>query len=462
MSHPIRCLPISKVLLLSLSVATSVARAAEEPPPWELQPYHIQLFVAASADPLLPPSRADELRQFLAARTRTVVGGRWQLEVAAAPQRLAEAMHGDIEGIAVADLPSESLKKDKVMLLAVAAAGPQIAIAAREYDVATQLWNTTVRRRCDQPPALDHLAFDAALAAFAPLARIEKVDGAAVVIRLRAGSITRRDAGVPRIQPGTVFRPVLVAGKSPGDVTPIAWTWLWPVKVDAPLVSCRLETGLKSPAIPEFHPLRERLALGVTPSREPMRLHIVSSGDKPVGQSGLDVFSASPDITGEHFIGRSDRNGVVQVPASDHPLVILLVKQGGQLLARLPLVAGLEREVVVTLTGDASRLGAERFLLATRDVLVDTAARRELLISRIRTHLERDEADKARKLQAELKGLPTAERLIAEIDTQERQLWPKGRPESGPLVAEFSELRALVQKHLAKQPIDELDAELAE
>ncbi len=174
------------------------------------------------------------------------------------------------------------------------------------------------------------------------------------------------------------------------------------------------------------------------------------------------MLATAPGAAAEKFIGRTDRSGFVRIPPGEPALRILLVKQGQQLLARLPLVTGLEPEMVVSVTGDPGRLAAERFLLATRDLLIDTAARRELLIGRIRNHLERDEAAKARKLQAELKSLATEERLIAEIEIQERQLWPKGRPAAGPLVADFTELRGLVQKHLAKGPIDELDSELAE
>jgi hypothetical protein len=462
MSNPIQRTAISKIVCLAVALATTVVRGAEEPPPWELRPYAIQLFVAASANSQLPAARVDALREFLAGRTRTVVGGSWQLDTAPAPGVLAQTMLEDIGSITAADLPADALKKDKVVLLVVAAEGSHITVAAREYDVATQLWNATVRRECDQPAALDHLAFDVLLAAFAPLARIENIEGSAVTIRLRAGSIARRDSGLPIVQPGMAFRPVLVAGTSPGEITPIAWTWLWPGKVDAPLVECRLETGLKSPSITDFHPLRERLALGVSPAGAAVRLKIVAPGDKPAGQPGLDIFSTAPGAAAEEFVGRTDRSGVVRIPSGNQALRILLVKQGNQLLARLPLMPGLERETLVAVSSDSGHLAAERFLLATRDVLVDTSAQRELLVSRIRSHMERDEADKARKLQAQLKGLPTAERLMAEIDTQERQLWPKGKPASGPLVNDFTELRALVQKHLAKQPIDDLDAELAE
>ncbi len=114
------------------------------------------------------------------------------------------------------------------------------------------------------------------------------------------------------------------------------------------------------------------------------------------------------------------------------------------------------------MTPDPGRLAAERFLLATRDTLIDASARRELLIARIRNHLDRDEGAKGRKLLAEVKSLPSEEELTAQIEVEERRLWPKGRPASGPLVAEFSELREQVKKHLGKGPIEELDSELAE
>jgi hypothetical protein len=461
MNDAIRRAATLTLLLFAFGLAATAVRA-DEPPPWELRPYEIQLFTAVGIGFEVPPPYADELREFLPARTRAVIGGSWQLDVAAAPRRLELAMLGDIESITAADLPAEALKKDKVMLLAIAVGDPQIELAVREYDVATQLWNTTVWRKCGQSSALNHTAFDALLAVFAPLARIEKVDGGSVVIRLRAGSIRRRDPSVPAVQPGTVFRPVLVAGKSSAEIIPVAWTFLWPGKIDGPLLECRLETGLKGSALPDFHPLRERLALGVTPADQAVQLKVVSPGDQSAAQPDLDIFATAPGEPAEHFVGRTDRSGVVRIPPSGQALRILLVKQGDQVLARLPVVAGLNPEMVVTVSGDSGRLTAEQFLLATRDVLIDTAARRELLIARIRAHMERDEADKARKLQTELKGLPTAERLTAEIDTQERRLWPKGKPASGSLVSGFAELRTLVQKHLHKQPIDDLDAELAE
>ena len=281
------------------------------------------------------------------------------------------------------------------------------------------------------------------------------------MIRLRAGSIPRRDATLPLVPGGTVFRPLLVAGPAPRDITPIAWTWLSPGKIDGPLVECQLESGLRPPAIPDYHPLRERLALGVTAVPEEVRLSIVSSAAPPVGQSGLDIYAAPAGVA-EQFLGRTDRQGQVRIPPADKPLRVLHVKQGEYLLARLPLVTGLEREMTVNLTADPGRLAAERFLQATRDVLIDAAARRELLIGRIRNHIDRDEAVKARKLQAELKSLPTEERLVAEIEIEERRLWPKGKPAAGPLVAEFTELREQVKKRLARGPIEELDGELAE
>ncbi len=456
----LRVLPSAAAVWVVALACVSVARA-DEPVAWELRPYQIQLLVAAADGAAPAPGRAEALGQSLAARVRTVVGGSWHLQAAAAPPELATQMLADIASVTAAELPADALKLDKVMLLAVTAGAGRTELVAREFDVATQAWNSTLRRRCEQPAALEHVAFGTLLAAFAPLARIERVEGGTVMIRLRAGSIPRRDATLPLVPSGTVFRPLLVAGPTPRDITPIAWTWLAPGKIDGPLVECQLESGLRPPAIPDYHPLRERLALGVTAVPEEVRLSIVSPATPPVGQSGLDIY-AVPAEGAEQFLGRTDRQGQVRIPPADKPLRVLHVKQGENLLARLPLVTGLEREMTVNLSADPGRLAAERFLRATRDVLIDAAARRELLIGRIRNHIDRDEAVKARKLLAELKSLPTEERLVAEIDIEERRLWPKGKPAAGPLVAEFTELREQVKKRLARGPIEELDGELAE
>jgi hypothetical protein len=463
---------LTSALALAAGSAAAIAQAAGETRPWELQPYEIQLYTVVARDSGLGPEWHEHLREFLANRVRTVVGGCWHLSVAAAPAALGALVVEDIESVTADDLPAEGLAKDKVLLLTMTAQGPRPAIAVREFDVTTRLWNSTVRHPGDGQAALDHAAFELLLCGFAPLGRIEKLDGKSAVVRLRGGSIPRRDRALPLVAPGAAFRPVLVTKDSGGQIVPIAWTWLVPGKIDGPLVDCRIETGLKSPALPEFHPLRARLVLAATPVDAALRLRVVSTGAEATGQPGIDIYRApseppasaaptNPPPAGT-WMGRTDRNGSVSIDTAGPAVEILLLKQGDMPLARLPLVSGLSHDATVSIAVDAAGLSAERFLLATRDLLIDTIGRRELLVGRIRAHIERDQLAQARKLLAELRALVSAESLTAQIANEQRQLWPDGKSADGPLAKQFAELRELAEKHLSKQPIDELAAELAE
>ena len=85
-----------------------------------------------------------------------------------------------------------------------------------------------------------------------------------------------------------------------------------------------------------------------------------------------------------------------------------------------------ETELTVVVAGDPTQLSAEEFLQTARDQLIDTAARRELLLDRIRNHIEHNELGKARDLQKVLHELPSGQQVLAEIDARQKRIEEPG------------------------------------
>ncbi len=70
-----------------------------------------------------------------------------------------------------------------------------------------------------------------------------------------------------------------------------------------------------------------------------LRLHLQKDPDFPL--IGYELYDKELDSTSMTFIGRTDWNGRLLVERNDKPLRLLYVKNGGAVLARLPIVPGL-------------------------------------------------------------------------------------------------------------------------
>ena len=156
---------------------------------WPLLPYRVQVFVAASPQPPLTPELVAQLCARLSDRIGTVIGVGWDATVSVAPQPLQSDMLRGVENLQPAQLAPLAGEADKVLLLAASAAPDGIALTARDFDVPTRALSTPVSRHVWQIGALCDTAFDALLAAFSPLARMEQIDAKRNRFRSSCGSV---------------------------------------------------------------------------------------------------------------------------------------------------------------------------------------------------------------------------------------------------------------------------------
>ena len=149
-----------------------------------------------------------------------------------------------------------------------------------------------------------------------------------------------------------------------------------------------------------------------------LRLQSRTNAEKPL--VGYEVYSQKPGEEATTRIGASDSAGKVTVRPGPSAVQTLFIKHGGQLLAKLPVVPGAEREIAVPLPDDDMRLAAEARLAAMREDLVDVVARRNILMARARQKIEQKDFDAAQELIRAVDELPGRSQFNLTLTTAAR------------------------------------------
>ena len=457
-------LPAAATLIWPAVIAWAPVRPVAAQSVWELTPYRIQLIPAVGPAPELTPALQEDLSADLLLRIDALVGAPWDVTIATATPALRRAMIADVEAVAVEALLEDSLQFDKVMLLAVLPAPTGYLVAARDLDVRTRTWNTVVRVPVWQAAKLRDAAFHAVRKAFAPLAQIALSEDEGVTLRLRAAGLPTRDESVTLVAAGDLFRPVVRYDDREGNVLRVVltpWTFLSVQQVSGAELSCKLHTGLRSPLSGRRRGNVEQLALAVVPPRGPTRLILVSRTDPDQVLAGYDVYDQSPDSKATELLGRSDRQGGLTIRPGADPLRVLLVKHGGALLARLPLVPGLDKEISATVPNDDQRLEAEGFILGLQEDLVDLVTRREVLLAQARARLNAKELDEADTLVRQLQRLKTRDQFARELDQEKDKIYSDDAAVQRQIDSMFDSTKKLLKEHLDPKVIENLSDELA-
>ena len=455
--------------LAALDWATAAAGASGQPV-WELRPYRIQIFLGFAARPEFGGQLPATLAGRLAERTASLQGGAWNVTAVPAPEALQQAMSASLAGVTAEVLPKEALQADKVMLVEVSAAGGGYQVAARELDVATGLWSALVARPFAHLLKLPDACSAAVFEAFAPLARLSALKDRQVVLRLRASALKPRDPALAPVKPGGVFRLVALPvaaeggageGQAAPRATPIPWSFCTVEEIAQDELRGRLETGLQDPLPDRWETSLEVLALAVVPPRRPTILTLKASAPPSLPLPGYEVYASPPGAASPVLLGRTDRQGSLQVPPADHLLQIVLVRHGDQWLVRLPMVPGLEPRLSAAVAHNDHRIELDGRVAALRDAVVDLAARRQMLLGRAKARIAAKQLAEAEQAIKQLRELPAAaEELVASRIAEAK----KDLSGDAASLARLDAVQADYQQALAAQfdakEIDELAAQL--
>lgn len=431
--------PVARGLVLIVAcLAPGMLRAAETP--IEDRPYRVRVQISFAATPQFDAAFRTGVLEQLSGGIERSVGSFWRCDV-------AQEQGGVFSGPpALKRLTPENLMRqlvaaesDKAYLIAVTASGAGIAIAGREWDAATrQLGPVAIRSILDRrelPTALLDLLHEL----FRPVAEINHQKSGSTSLRPQGENLAPSDSQWPAVEPGKLFEVynrILDKDLAVERIQQIPWTYL-EAATDFSLgpIDCTVISGLRAPIAAKRHRLLP-LALGINDRGAETRLTLVTRSPARralagveveltaslSGKSPADEHSSEPDRdlpvrTLPTLI--TDRNGKISLSAAyavENRPIWLFVKSGQVLLARVPYLPGLRPAEVIELPDDSLRLEVEGDIALLQAKLVDTVARRAVLMAQAKARAKAGQFEAAAAALASLEAMPKAAKFVADLN----------------------------------------------
>lgn len=474
-------------------------RSASAQVTWEYSPYEIRLWTCLENHPELSEKLGQEIAQAAVAGARTSAGYVWKVTPSPAP---AVLRHDLLERIGApaplgaderpAMVPLESLRAidatvlraDKLVVVAVRALSSDQTLGAefgyqvslRELDLPSRQWSDVLQFRSPQLEAIPSVAATGLIRIVRPIVRVERVEGKSIVARIRGGGLITSTNSPAMVKPGQILQPVVRRNGKNGEPLPgggiyaPAWSYLTVDSQEDTSIGATLYSGYGNVIPAKGGARTERLAIGVRPQYTTTRLELrarqqpTSPGRPAAGRplAGYEVYAKIPGEENSTLVGLTDFAGGIDLAAKDHPLKLFYIKNGGQMLARLPLVVGHMPSATALVLDDDPRLQAETFVKAMQSRVMDIVARREILAVRIRSKLKKGDVAAARSLVEEFRALPTRSDLTRELEERQRRTTGTTGVTAKRIEKLFDEGHRLLAKFLDPAVVDVLAREVAE
>ncbi len=444
-----------------LAADTSFAQTS-----WEMTPYKIDILVAIEQQAELSGHTASDLLAGLAQRIDAVVGPMWKVSVRRAEPELRWRMLQSLDRLTTNIITPEQLSLDKVLLVGIRTAPGRFVVEARDFDCRTRRWSSTQTVSVRQTLALSDSLFRALCKAFTPIAKIQSDAEKGILLNARASGILPSDPELVWLRTGDVMIPILRRNDRDGNpkkngIQEVPWTFLVVGDVRTPgEMTCQVHSGTRNPLNIRRRGRIEQLAIAVNTSESPTRLLLRSRTEPSVVLTGYEVYTSRPGEKKTRFVGLTERDGGIWLAPDDQVLHILFVKNGGQLLARLPVVPGLTAEAVAPIPNDEPRLQVEGSLKGLRMSMVDLVARREILMTRIRRKLMEGDHEVAENYFDQLVQLPTRKPFTQQVDQLRTSSDSRDPRVQAQIDRMFIDTRNLLAKFLDPQQISDLRTEM--
>jgi hypothetical protein len=448
---------------------------------WEYSPYRIHVWIALAPQPELNHLVRAEIAATVLRRAGVEFRTTWEILLTEPPASLVGELMSDLPRLSaarIAQVAENQLVDDKLICVSVDANRQRSIVRARELDSHTRLWGPLVEKSTRNPEQLADTVFACLVEAFAPITRIELGETRTAVVRLRAGGLAPEGQSLIRPGRGDVLVPVIRNNDRYGKpilerTAEVPWTLLQVTgedDINRNLLNCNVYSGMRAPIRGRTSGRKERYAVGVrrTHPATDMQVHIrtLKTTDPRVPLPGLEVYSRIPvaepprELTVEEtkaeertnppeFLGYTDWSGTLRVLPAQAPLRLIYIKNGGQLLARLPTVPGYHATQLAEVPDDNPRLQAEGYVKGLNSQIMDLVAQRQILAARIRKRIAENKLEEADQLLAEFRSLPTPSDLQRDLETQMRRQVASPHPAVQTRIDKlYGETRALLPKYL--------------
>ncbi len=458
------------LLLLLTTVVLDSTLLAEQA--WSVSPYRVRVWLALDPVPELDEARSQQMTLGLTRAAEATFGATWQLSIDPVPAAVVRWLAQDVTWPTLDTLKSWDKRVlsdwDKIDLVSVSLQRGGMQVQVREFDCRIQSWSPPRFRLVRQPQRLAESVAEEVIEAFTPIGLIGRSEEDMVEVNMRAGLLTG-GSDVARLIPeqGRILTGILrkndrLGQLAPNGLQPIPWTLMQVASSEYGTLECHIISGLRSPFRSRSSRQIERIALLVSPSFPATTLRLQARNDPSNRLAGYDVYYRLPDEKATELIGRTDWRGEVDIPRDEHPIKILYVKNGGRLLARLPMAPGYESLAIAELVDDSQRLEAEGFLKGIQEQMIEVKARQQVYALRIRKAIADQQLDKAESLLDELRSLQTREDLARKMRDRQQALSSQDRAVQDRIDKLFRDTRGLLQKHLTDGDVDQLRRELGD
>jgi hypothetical protein len=303
--------------------------------------------------------------------------------------------------------------------------------------------------------------------AFSPVVRIDEAGQSTAAGLIRAGGLILKEKSPASVYVNDVLQPMVRKNDrndKPIMIGPLDWSFLVTEKVERPRVEMGFYSGRTGGLQGRQNKRTFRIALKVKPVGDSTLVRLHAKGDENAPLIGYEFYQKELKSKKMTFIGRTDWDGRLEVEKTADPLRLLYVKNGGAVLARLPVVPGFTPFEVADLVGDDMRLHAEAYIRGVENAIVDLVAIRKLLAARVRLRLYKGEMKEAQELVELLREQPTNERLAADMGKKQavylKQLGSRNANQKRKIDDMFTTTREMLAKMITPKDIRELEEDL--
>ena len=350
---------------------------------------------------------------------------------------------------------------DKIYAVSLQYQAGTYELKVTEFDVNARVRALAASRSFRSLETLPLQIFSCLKEVFSPVAEIDYngvTDGKIARIKVRAAAMVADvEAGSPiMMQKGDVLRPVVrkndrnTQAPEYDGVIEVTWTYVFINELtiqDDPDLGVKRSNGsgkgqvistftmLRNPIAARRNTLQGKYGLLVRPVRESSLLKIEANDRENYTLQGYNVYAKSPKVdpdaegdTPTVLIGQTDWRGAIEVRQDlfsnqgSTKLVVIYIRNGQEVLARLPIVPGYRAIEQIKLQNDDYRLQYEAFFVGFQNSILDYTVQQAVYKIRIEHHINKDEEEKSRQLLEELRTVPSAVALNDILTSKEATL----------------------------------------
>lgn len=480
---------ISMPVSLSLPFGQSMSASLSAADPWEFSAYKVRAWVHLADHPTLNQALFDEIAYHAQADAELIDKSGWQVEIERAPSEYRSKIRAGVEDIELTQemkATQDVVKGDRIAFIHIDFSGDQYTIQVRQLDCQTHLWGPTSTKVTRYTSRISYLVYQALYETLVPIAKIEKIEGKYVRLRVRASQIMKKiENGAlvanPR-SPGwvdlrSVFMPIVRKNDKDGKiqlkdgVKIYEWTYLQPVeevrsehvKTESYL-KAEIHGARRAPLAGRTNRSQKKFAVVVRPTMDKTKLTLLTRDKTPKPIADKKIYVKYPGQEDTIELGQTNSKGEIVIESNGQPLHLVYIKSGKRrILARLPLVPGYYASLRESMKDDKDRLRAEGVLAGFEFSLMDLTVRRQVMALRIRSALEKGNHEQARRLYDDFTTkLESRDKFLGRVSKQRSELMKEAGDERQKelIYKMFSDFDILVRRKMSPTLHSELDQEI--